>query len=304
MGHTLLIIDDSEAVRSGVKQALAPSAMFDTVLEAADGLAGFKVLREHDVDLVLCDVVMRGVDGIKFLALKRGDRAHDDIPVILLTGQEGVGNKVRALESGASDYVVKPFADEELVARVRIHLKIKQLQDALREKNAELEAVSRRDPLTGVANRRAFDERLAAEHARCTRYGRPFSFAMVDLDHFKRVNDTHGHQAGDLTLVTVANILVAQLRTSDLVGRYGGEEFVLMLPETPPDAALLVADRCRATIQQTPLEYQGKAFNVTASIGVMNAPDPRASSPTEMVRLADEALYTAKHQGRNRVVRA
>lgn len=302
MGHTLLIIDDSEAVRSRVKSALAPATMFDTVLEAADGLTGFKLLREHPIDLVLCDLVMRGVDGMKFLALKRSDRAHDDVPVILLTGQEGVGSKVRALESGASDYLVKPFDDAELVARVRVHLKLRQLQGALRDKNRELEELSRRDPLTGVANRRAFDERLAAEHARCVRYGRPFSLAMVDLDHFKLVNDTHGHQAGDLALVTVANILVAQLRTSDIVGRYGGEEFVLMLPETPSDPALLVADRCRTKIERTPLVYGGVTFSMTASLGIVNAPDARATSPAEMVRLADEALYAAKHQGRNRVV--
>ncbi len=304
MGQTLLIIDDSEAVRNRVKESLASSGLFDTVLEAPDGLLGFKLLREHSVDLVLCDLIMRGVDGFKFLALKRSDRKYDDVPVILLTGQENVGSKVRALDSGASDYLVKPFDDAELVARVKVHLKVKQLQDALREKNRELEDLSRRDPLTGVANRRAFHEALATEFARCARYGRPFSFMMVDLDHFKAVNDTHGHQAGDVALISTAKLLVSQLRTNDMVGRYGGEEFAVILPETPHANALQVAERCRAKIAGTPLVHNDTVFSVTASMGLASLPDPRVSSTEEMIRLADEALYDAKRQGRNRLIAA
>lgn len=304
MGQTVLIIDDSEAVRNRVKESLASSALFDTVLEAADGLIGFKMLREHPVDLVLCDLIMRGVDGFKFLALKRSDRKFDDVPVILLTGQENVGSKVRALDSGASDYLVKPFDDAELVARVKVHLKVKQLQDALREKNRELEDLSRRDPLTGVSNRRAFHEALSTEYARCARYGRPFSFMMVDLDHFKNVNDTHGHQAGDVALISTAKLLVGQLRANDVVGRYGGEEFAVILPETPHTSALQVAERCRAKIASTPLVHNDTVFSVTASMGLASLPDPRVCSTEEMIRLADEALYDAKRQGRNRLIAA
>jgi diguanylate cyclase (GGDEF)-like protein len=224
--------------------------------------------------------------------------------VILLTGQEQVGSKVRALDAGATDYLVKPFHEAELVARLRVHLKVKQLQDALREKNHELEELSRRDPLTSVYNRRAFHESLELEFARHARYARPFSFMMVDLDHFKRVNDTHGHQAGDLALTTAANVLVATLRTNDVVGRYGGEEFAVLLPETPPAAALLVAERCRATIANTPLVHGETVFSVTASIGLASMPDPRVSSTEELIRLADEALYAAKDHGRNRLIAA
>lgn len=304
MGQTLLIIDDSEAVRNRVKESVASCGLFDTILEAPDGLLGFKLLREHSVDLVLCDLIMRGVDGFKFLALKRSDPRFDDVPVILLTGQETVSSKVRALDSGASDYLVKPFDDAELVARLRVHLKVKQLQDALREKNRELEDLSRRDPLTGVANRRAFHELLDAEFARCARYGRPFSFMMVDLDHFKNVNDTHGHQAGDLALITTAKTLVGQLRTNDMVGRYGGEEFAVILPETAHSGAMLVAERCRVKIASTPLIYADTVFSVTASMGLASVPDPRASTTEAMIRLADEALYDAKRQGRNRLIAA
>ena len=304
MGHTLLIIDDSEAVRNRVKESLAASALFDKIVEAPDGLVGFKMLREHSIDLVLCDLIMRGVDGFKFLALKRSDPAFNDVPVILLTGQENVGSKVRALDSGASDYLVKPFDDAELVARVRVHLKVKQLQDALREKNRELEELSRRDPLTGSYNRRAFHEALSTEYVRCARYGRPFSFMMVDLDHFKRVNDTHGHQAGDLALITTANLLVSQLRTNDMVGRYGGEEFAVILPETAHQGAMLVAERCRLKIANTPLVYGDAVFSVTASMGLASLPDPRVCSTEDMIRLADQALYDAKRQGRNRLIAA
>ena len=207
MGQTVLIIDDSETVRTRVQEALNTTNIFDRYLTAGDGMSGFKVLVNEKVDLILCDVVMPGFDGFKFLGLKKAKSEFLEIPVIMLTGEEDLNTKVRSLTAGASDYLTKPFHEEELVARVRIHMKIKLLQDELREKNGRLEELTRIDPLTQIPNRRYFMECFEREFSRAKRYGFPLSYVMCDLDHFKKLNDVHGHQAGDTALIKVASIL-------------------------------------------------------------------------------------------------
>ena len=212
---TVLIIDDSEAVRLRVQEVLAQEPKVSRVLTASDGIAGFKLLTEHPVDLILCDLIMPVLDGFKFLALKQTKKELADIPVIMLTGEEDIRAKVRGLEAGAHDYLTKPFDAHELLARLRIHLKLKDLQDALKEKNLRLEQLSRTDELTGLNNRRYFMEMLRTEFRRAERYGEAFVLVMVDIDHFKRVNDTYGHLMGDRALVTVAQRLTQSARTQE-----------------------------------------------------------------------------------------
>ena len=306
MGHTVLIIDDSETVRERVKQTLSTTAVFDRYLMAEDGMAGFKVLVNEKVDLILCDVVMPGFDGFKFLGLKKAKSEFQGIPVIMLTGNDDLETKVRSLTAGASDYLTKPFHEEELVARVRIHMKIKNLQDDLKEKNVILEELTRTDPLTKIPNRRYFMQCLDTEFERAQRYGWPLSYVMCDLDHFKNLNDEHGHQAGDTALVMVAAKLVETLRAHDVAGRYGGEEFSMVLPETDGEGAVIVADRCRKVIEETPFDANGVPLNITMSVGVStyypNREDATIERPEQLIKLADEALYVAKDSGRNRVV--
>jgi diguanylate cyclase (GGDEF)-like protein len=299
---SVLVIDDSEALRLTLKELLEKTPGVGSVFTAQEGLAAFKVLREQSIDLILCDLIMPGIDGLKFLRLKSSDRAYADIPVLVLTTQDRVEDKVRALNAGANDYLTKPFDPIELTARVRAQLKVKRLQDELREKNDSLERLIRTDPLTGAANRRYFFEVLTAEFHRTERYRRPLSFYMMDIDHFKKVNDTYGHQPGDQALVVIAKTLEKTLRVNDFIARYGGEEFAAILPETNKDSAIVAAERCRKKIEATPVEFDHHKFTVTVSVGVASLPTQNIGDIDTLIKSADDALYQAKQSGRNRVM--
>jgi diguanylate cyclase (GGDEF)-like protein len=216
------------------------------------------------------------------------------IPVIFLTGSERRDDKIRGLDLGAVDYVTKPFDPFELLARVRAALRTKHLQDLLVQH-------SQIDPLTELANRRALTERLKQEWARTRRAQGRLAFIMGDVDHFKRVNDTHGHHVGDRVLRHVAGAVAESCRTSDLPARYGGEEFAVVVPDQSVEGAERLAERCRREVELVSVDAEGEAVRVTASFGVADAAD--AGSPEHLIRLADEALYRAKEAGRNRVER-
>jgi two-component system, cell cycle response regulator len=302
---TVLIVDDARSNRQFLAELLAERKLCDECLFAEDGLVAFKMLRAAaSVDLVVCDLDMPRCDGLKFLRLKATDSAFEGIPVIVLTGAEDVARKVQALTSGASDYVVKPFEPGELAARIHVHLKLRKLQAELVRANTELHRLAQTDPLTDVSNRRHLTIKLEEEYLRARRYDRPLSMGLLDLDHFKRLNDTFGHPAGDLALVEVAKVIKTTLRCHDLVARYGGEEFAMLLPETPADRAILAFERVRSAIERAEIRFDGVRLPVTASLGVASFPHQLVSKPTDFITLADAALYDAKRSGRNRVVAA
>jgi diguanylate cyclase (GGDEF)-like protein len=301
MKNAVLIIDDDEQVRREVRRYLLEAHLFDAYFEAGDGIDGFKVLLNKPVDLILCDVIMPGLDGFKFLLQKKERPEFDNIPVIMLTGGDDVRLKIKALELGASDYITKPFNGGELVARVRVHYKIKQLQEELRDTNSRLEELSNTDDLTKLYNRRYFMQLLELEFQRAQRYESRFSFVMIDIDNFKNVNDTCGHLLGDRILYEVAQILRENLRVHDLIGRYGGEEFALLMPETDVRGALVVAERYRKRVEDFIHIEDNKVLRVTISLGVAGYPHPAIKSVDDLIRLADNALYKAKNNGRNRV---
>jgi diguanylate cyclase (GGDEF)-like protein len=302
---TVLVVDDARSNRQYLAELLAERKLCDETLFAEDGLVAFKTLRSAPhVDLVVCDLDMPRCDGLKFLRLKATDAAFENIPVIVLTGAEDVARKVQALTSGASDYVVKPFEVSELMARIQVHLKLRKLQAELVRANTELHRLTQIDPLTNVSNRRHLSQKLDEEYSRARRYDRPLSLGLLDLDHFKRLNDTYGHQAGDLALVEVAKIIKATLRSHDHVARYGGEEFAMLLPETPADRAILAFERVRLAIERAEINYESVRLPVTASLGVASFPHQLVSKATDFITLADAALYDAKRSGRNRVVAA
>jgi two-component system, cell cycle response regulator len=304
MDTTVLIIDDSETVRDHVRHILEKHGVFTEYLSVADAIEGFKLLLSRPVQLVLCDLEMPGFDGYKFLSLKESRPELHELPVIILTGTEDVRSKVKGLEAGASDYLTKPFYEEELVARVRVHLKVKALQDELREKNQRLEELSRTDALTKVANRRHLMEVLEHELSRAQRYAATFAYVMADIDLFKALNDKYGHLVGDEALAAVAAVLRRTLRMHDTVGRFGGEEFGLVLPHTDLQGAVAVAERCRVGIEQLAIPSEAGQVSMTTSFGVAAFPHPEANSVAVLIRLADDALYEAKRTGRNRVVAA
>ncbi len=299
---TLLIVDDSAGLREEVRRLLGRVDFVSRFQEAENGIEGYKKVLAAPPDLILCDLVMPSVDGFKFLNLVRSRAEVRDIPIILLTGKTDVETKIRGLELGASDYVTKPFDGGELLARIKVQLKIKALQDALRQSNERLQELSSIDPLTHLYNRRYFMGALASEFERTVRYDPPLAFVMVDIDHFKTLNDTYGHQAGDDVLRGMGELIRQQVRASDIPARYGGEEFCVLLPETPVEGAREFAQRLRLAVEARGFPAQGQHLRCTVSIGVASCPSPRVSDEEDLIRLADEALYEAKSAGRNRVV--
>ena len=275
--------------------------MFSAYFEATNGIEGFKTLLSEKIDIVLCDVEMPGMDGFKFLSLVNSREDLRDIPVLLLTSHEEISTKIRGLNQGASDYVTKPFSPEELLARVNIHLKIKTLQDNLKESNQQLLQLSLTDPLTELNNRRHLMEILSTEFERSRRTTDPCALLMVDLDHFKRVNDNYGHQQGDVVLRATAQEIKRQLRQYDSAARFGGEEFALLLPETSPKDALMVAERLRQSLCDMQFSGSISELTITASFGIATIPHEQIDSIEDLIRIADDALYLAKSNGRNRV---
>lgn len=297
----LLIIEDSPAHRAQIRAALEPSRLFQEIIEAEDGVAGLKTLLSDSVDVVLCDLQMPGLDGEKLLQMCSAKGVSQDVPFLFLSAYQDRDQQIRLLEGGACDTIAKPFHPAELVARLALHLKLKRLQDELREKNAMLARLSTTDPVTGLRTRRYATEVLNIEWIRARRYHHGLSVMMADLDHFKRVNDEFGHPAGDAVLRGVSEILRQTLRATDVPGRYGGEEILVILPHTDAPGALQLADRWRQAVKDARFaSSDGRDIQVTVSIGVACF-DGEQGSPEELVGAADEALYRAKHGGRDRV---
>src|SRR3954469_8877189 len=196
MGAVILVVDDSASIRSQIRGVLQQVEEFEEFLEAGDGLQAFKLMLDRHPDLVVCDLIMPVFDGLKFLALRATRPELANIPVIMLTAEGDANRKVEVFDQGASDYVTKPFNDRELLSRVRVHYRLKILQDELREANKRLESLADTDGLTALFNRRYFDALLLRELQRTARYKTPLGVVLLDLDHFKNINDTYGHVMG------------------------------------------------------------------------------------------------------------
>lgn len=298
--NTVLVVDDNEVIRRLAKTLLTKR---DYAVETAkNGPEGIEMAKKIRPQVILLDVMMPGMDGYEVCRQLKADPEVSDIPVIMVTSKTETIDRIRGLEIGAADYVVKPFDQGELLARIATQVKLKNLYDELQQKNRMLEELSRKDGLTDLYNRRYFQERIADEFSRARRYDFPLSFIIFDIDHFKDINDQYGHQAGDEVLKTVAKILVQHVRDVDVPARYGGEEFTLILPHTSLNNAIIVAERLRQRVLETPVNFQGQTINMTISLGVSGIPDNNPSSFHELIRFADEALYRAKQTGRNRTV--
>lgn len=301
MTGTLLIIDDSKAIRQQIHDIVKDGKLVQNVLQAEDGLKGFKLLVANDVDIILCDVEMPGIDGLKFLGLLQTRTELRDKPVIMLTSHTDVATKVKGLQSGASDYITKPFEPAELIARLKVHLQLKTLRDELQRSNRLLLELSRTDPLTLLFNRRHLMEVLKTELNRARRSGKSCALILADVDHFKTVNDRYGHQKGDEVLVCLAQLLSEQLRPYDSAARYGGEEFCLVLPETTLEEALDVAERIRSKTEKLQCGVAADPLALTMSFGVVCYTGEADETLDNLISRADKALYRAKHNGRNRV---
>ena len=293
----VLLAEDSATVRTLVAFQLE-DAGYD-VVQAADGQEAVHAARRTRPDVILLDVEMPVMDGYEALGVLKADPDTCDVPVVFLTGRTGTDDVVDALRRGAHDYLRKPPEAGELLARVGAALRVKQLQDELRHRADELDRVSRTDYLTGLHNRRHIEEQLAMVLAGARRHRYDVAVLVVDVDHFKRVNDTYGHAAGDAVLCEVSARLRDTLRTEDVLGRWGGEEFLVVAPHTGTSAAWSLAERLRAAVASRPVVVDGAVIAVTASIG-----GSATEGPAEHLLLqeADANLYAAKEGGRNACV--
>jgi diguanylate cyclase (GGDEF)-like protein len=289
MGQKVLLIDDSPAIHALVRARLVNEPIsLHCVGGGEEGLALAGTLLP---DLILLDVDMPAPDGFEVCRrLKQNDKTSA-IPVVFLTGVSSTQEKIRGLELGAVDYVTKPFNPAELCARVRASLRTKYLMDLLSQK-------ARIDGLTGLWNRAHFDERLKQEQSLSRRTGFPLSLVMADADRFKSINDKYGHPFGDEVLRRIAAVLSAIGRTEDSICRLGGEEFVLLCPNSNAAGAQILASRCREGINQLQLNYHDQIVRISCSFGVAQFQPDEVS----MLDAADKALYEAKRQGRDRVI--
>lgn len=294
--HRIAVLDDDPSVTRLISHALRKCG-FEVVV--ASTLHEARSQLGLSWDLLLCDRVLPDGDGLEFCEEVRERTGAAFRYVIILSAETSEEAKLAGFACGADDYISKPVSIAELVARVRAGLRIVELQKALLSSNARLERLSRTDELTGLGNRRHFRDEFTRAYEHASRYERPLSVAIVDVDHFKLINDEYGHEEGDRVLEQLGAVLRDALRASDFAARIGGEEFAIILPETQLHEALVVSEKIRRAIEQHPVELRTRP--TTISLGVSSIPHSRFTTKSEMLRSADQAMYRAKNRGRNRV---
>ena len=316
---SVLLVDDQLIIAEAIRRMLSDQQdiEFHYVTDATQALD--TALRLQPT-VILQDLVLPGIDGFALIQLYRDNAALAHVPVIVMSAKDDPKLKAHSFAVGANDYVVKLPDRLELLARIRYHSNahisrlqrdqafrfLRESQKNLAEANIELQKLAALDGLTGIANRRRFDETMMAEWQRGQRDKEPLSLLFCDIDLFKSYNDHFGHLAGDLCLKKVAAVLTEHLkRPADLAARYGGEEFALILPETDSAGAMLIAEACRRHLESLQMEHAGGAQGiVTASIGVATVVPSPQSTVEQLINRADQALYTVKRSGRNKVLLA
>lgn len=297
----VLLVDDEPVQRMLVGRMLT-RAGFD-VATAEDGEQALARIKQGDIALLITDWEMPKLDGLSLCRAVRTMGLDHYVYAIVVTSRDAVEHVVMGLRAGADDYLIKPVLEPELLARLNTAKRLIEMERSLRVANEENLRLSITDALTGVFNRRYLMDQLARELERAQRYSHPLSLMLCDVDHFKRINDTHGHQTGDEVLISFVKALRGSLRETDWIARYGGEEFVVVLPETNLEHASMVAERCRADLSNMPLKISSMSVAVTASFGVSGW-EPGMVEGIVLDRLiaaADAGVYASKSGGRNRV---
>lgn len=293
----LLVDDDSDNLKI-VRRLLEKEGY--SVEAAQSGEAGLQALDSYRPDLVLLDVNMPGMDGLETIQLLK--RKENTAAVVFVTANSNTSDIIRGLDAGALDYISKPFSGMELLARVRAQLRVKKLQDDLREANKKLQGLVEIDDLTGLYNMRSVYEKLDQEIERGRRYSHGVAAIMLDMDHFKGVNDNHDHLFGSHVLAEVGSIIKKNIRTHDFGARYGGDEFLICLSQTTTEGAKLFCERLRAVLENHLFKSGDDEIRLTASMGCAIIVDGKSMiDGRSLVRHADHGLYQSKEEGRNRV---
>ena len=308
-GATILIVDDDKLNRIFLTKLLEKEGYH--VVQAHDGYEGFKAAYDLKPDLMLLDVIMPKTDGFNVCKALKREPNTKDIPVIFVTSRADKSDIVSGFQAGAVDFVTKPVFMPELLARVRAHLSIKFYADQLRQKNEELEELnhllkhlSKKDALMEIWNRGAFDIELEKLHNLSIRYERVYSLILADIDYFKPYNDYYGHQAGDEVLKEVGRIFRSACRATDFIARYGGEEIVVILPETNADQSVKLGNRIMEMLCEKNILHEKSPLSnrVTLTMGISELDLNNIVSYQEIVKMADIALYEGKNNGRNTIV--
>jgi len=299
---SVLIAEDDPIFRHLLESWLQKWDYRVTAVE--NGMDAWNVLQQANApQMAILDWMMPGMDGVELCRRIRSQEHGPYRYLLLLTAKYEKQDVVAGLDAGADDYLTKPFDVDELRARVRSGKRILELQHALLRTQEALQYEAAHDPLTGLWNRGAILDLLRRETQRHQRTGSALGVIMADLDHFKQINDTHGHLVGDAVLREVSNRLLGSVRTYDFIGRYGGEEFLIIIPSCDPRDLRVGAERLRRSIADRPIETSAGSVASTISIGVASAPmaDEGTSELEALLKVSDEALYQAKDNGRNRV---
>ena len=299
IANRILIAEDDPVSRRMLEAFLQKSGY--QVVTAVDGVDALRILESEEAPaLAVLDWMMPGLEGPQVC---QRVRARPDRPytyILLLTGRSQKDDLLRGLESGADDYLTKPFDAAELRARLHVGERILELQNGLIAAREELRFRATHDELTGLSNRRVVLDEIAREHSRHLRHGGTFAIVLIDLDHFKLVNDTRGHLAGDAVLKEVSRRMVGNVRPYDTVGRYGGEEFIVVAPSCGRSGAIALAERILNSLRSAPIDTDGGPVRVTVSCGIAVSSAAKPLDGQGLIHLADEALYRAKELGRNR----
>jgi two-component system cell cycle response regulator len=295
----ILIVEDELIFRRMVKKYLLEAG--HEIVEAEDGQAAWELFQREPFHLVITDWMMPGLNGPQLVENIRTSGQKNYTYIIMLTAMDNMDNVVLGLESGADEYLTKPFNGRELIARVASGVRILKLEQQLMQARQQMETLAMHDSLTGLLNRRAIEKYAEAEFNMAVRKERALSIVMLDIDHFKNINDRFGHIFGDHTLQQVAKILTEDMRTYDRIGRWGGEEFILILSDTQLKDAVTAAERVRIRTAATQISLEnGETFSIQISLGAA-CTTGQFSSLAKLIDAADQALYQAKQTGRNRV---
>ncbi|MFA4827806.1 MAG: diguanylate cyclase [Thermodesulfovibrionales bacterium] len=300
----ILLVEDSKAQAGLIRDFLEKTGY--EVIWAENGKSAIKIAKSKGIDIILLDLVLPDISGNEVCRWLKLNEDTKGLPIIMLTVKDGLTDKVAGLEAGADDYVPKPYNEIELNARIYASLRTKALQDELRQKNHQLEDLLRQveimaitDQLTGIYNRRRLETVLEEEFRRTIRYKSPLACLMIDIDHFKRINDRFGHHTGDMVIKETAQIITECARDIDTVARWGGEEFLALFPQTKKEDALQPAVRIIKKVSEHKFSEISDE-QITISIGIASAPDPSIDTEEKLIHASDMALYEAKKKGRNR----
>jgi len=295
----ILAVDDNSVNRILIEKILRKEGYQAKILAHSQEVLPY--MEQINPDLILLDLMMPNINGLELCQQIKLNPHFQDIPVIFITASDEKQDLLKAFDLGAVDYITKPFHNRELLARIKTHLELKFTRDELKKALVELEKLATTDELTGISNRRNFSTLAEREFNLAKRQKRYFALLILDIDYFKKINDSHGHIAGDFVIKSVAQQCVLSIRQEDLCARWGGEEFIIFLSESMLEDGIAVARRLRQDIEELSVAFESEKINVTVSIGVA-VYNPEDKNVNQTIIRGDMALYQAKNSGRNRVV--